>query len=299
MNNKKNSSSLAAVTSAAAGSRQPTVNVVSFDLAGEGMARVVCSVTHAGNSRDDHSAVASAMRKKFLGKMEAVAGSFVSLSSGQFQEQIAGVISVVREAMPATKENLKGFRSVSANMFMDEEEKMWVVRKSSAGDLVVKTTGIDDDMSLLKILNQACAGSSSLSSVSDFRQMVAHASAVSDHVTGGDFVSYVNQNNEIACGFVVATAHDVDTPDVTQAIILPVDGDQEEVVNVKAITEVHPTDSFPEVETTQQEGVDVAVAAARGTTSLQTILDYYKRIYARSPKFYAMFASRLKAHAFC
>jgi predicted lysophospholipase L1 biosynthesis ABC-type transport system permease subunit len=153
-------------------------------------------------------------------------------------------------------------------------------------------------MSLLKILNQACAGSQSLSSVSDHRQMVAHASAVANAVTGGDFVSYVNSNNEVGCGFVVATASDEATPDVTTAIILPVDGEDEELVNTKAITEIHPTEGFPAVETTQQENVDIAVSSARGTTSLQTILDYYKRIYARSPKFYQMFASRLKAHAF-
>ena len=296
MNHISNSAGIALAT---AGRHKPTVNIASFDLAGPGMARVTCSVSHAGDSREDHSLVMDELRARFGGKMEAVAGSFRSLDSGPFQEQITGIVAVVREAMHATPENLKGFKSVSSNMFMDEEEHMWVVRHSAAGDLVVKTTGIDDDMSLVNLLNQACAGATSLSSLQDHRRMVATASAIGDAVEGGAFVSYVDHNNTIAHGYVVATAFDEANPDVLQAIVLPAVGDEKEaVINVKAVTEIHPQDSFPVVQVSEQEVVDNALAAARGTTSLQTLLDFYKRVYSRSPKFYAEFARRLKQHAF-
>jgi len=300
MNKSKNTTAMRALASELV-AKEPVVNLMSFDLSGLGMARVTCSVTHTGDSREDHSLVTKELRKRLGGHLEAVAGSFSSIRSGNYQEQITGIVSVVREALPATKEHLKGFKSVSSNMFMDDEENMWVLRKSAAGDLVVKTTGIDDDMSLLKILNQACSGAASLSSVSEFRQMVATASAVGNAAKGGDFVSYVNHNNVIACGYLVATATDEANPEQVQAVVLPagaVGEGEEEIINVKAITEIHDQEQFPEVQITEQEAVDTVVASARGAVDINTLLDYYKRIYARGPAFYAEFAKRIRAHAF-
>lgn len=298
MRTQQNRSNLHTALSKSQVSSNPVVNVISFDLAGNGLARVTCSVNHAGDSRENPTSIAKELKGRFGGKLEAVAGSFTSLEKGEFQEQITGVVSVVREAMPANKENLKGFKSISANMFMDEEENMWVVRKSAAGDLVVKTTGIDDDMSLVKLLNQACSSTTSLSSVSDHRRMVAHASAVCESVTGGDFVSYVTASNTIGYGFVVATAETEEQPEVKQAVVMPVGIGDEEVINTKAITEIHDQEDFPVVELSQQELVDAAVSTSRGESGLQVLLDYYKKVYARSPEFYKQFAARLKSHAF-
>ncbi len=299
MNHSKNTKALNAAIASSAVGAEPTVNIQSFDLAGKGIARVICSVNHTGASRENHGLVAKAIRQKFGGKMEAVAGSFTSISKGTFQEVITGVVSVVREAMPVTKENLLGFKSISSNMFMDEEENMWVVRKSAAGDLVVKTTGIDDDMSLLALLQQSCSGSTSLSSVSDHRAMVAQASAVAMGCEGGDFVSYVDVNNQLKCGFLVATAADEDGQVPDKAVILPVGEDEEVVVSTQAITEIHDQDSFPEVEQDDSEVIDAAVSAARGSVNINVLLSYYKKVFKRSPKFYNEFAKRIRSHAFC
>jgi hypothetical protein len=300
MNPKKSRVALKTAIDNVADSK-PVVNILNYDLAGEGLARVLCSVSHTGNSRTDHSLIAASIRASLAGKMEPVAGSFTSLSAGNYQEQITGVVSVVREAISADAKTVadKGFKSISANMFMDDEEHMWVLRKSSAGDLLVKTTGIDDDLSLIKLLDHACSGSSTSSSVSDYRQMVAHASSVYNSVQGGDFVSYVNINNEVVCGYVVATVSDTPETEADKALVLPVGGDEEELINTKAITEVHSQDTFPEMEITEEEAVDSAVSASRGDVSVASLLDYYKKVFARSPKFYQEFARRLKAHAFC
>lgn len=294
---RKNTASLNKAISNSAIGKEPVVNILSFDVIGAGMARVLCGVTHAGDSREDHSKISNALRTRLQGKMEAVAGSFSSVDKGQYQEQITGIVSVVKEAIPVTKENLVGFRAVAANMFMDDEQDMWVVRKSAAGDLIVKTTGIEDDMSLVRLLNQSCSHSTNHSSISEQRRMVARASAVCDTVKGGDFVSYVNMNNELTCGFLVATAFDEAHPEVHQAVVLPING-EEEVINVKAVIDNHDQTSFPALELSEQETVDAAVASARGSVNLQTLLDYYKKVYARRPAFYAEFAKRIKAHAF-
>jgi hypothetical protein len=297
MNKSKNNSFVQAAIASVL-PQSPIINVLSFDLAGEGRARVVCSVSHAGNSREDHSSVIKALRAKFNGKMEAVAGSFSHLSKGKYQDEITGIMAVVRESMPLNPEGMTGFKAVASNMFMDEEEHMWVVRKSAAGDLVVKTTGIDDDLSLISLMREACSSAAaSVANSASMKKLVAQASAVSSAVKGGDFITYINANNELTAGFAVALCNDEAKPDVKQVLVLPTDGD-EELVHANAIVDIHDESELPEHQETDSERVDAAVASARGEVSLQMMLDYYKRVFARSPAYYKEFAARLKQHAF-
>lgn len=276
---------------AVAGSRSadPVVELQSYAIAGAGLARVMVQVTHNEASRNDPSVISSALRKLVGGKMEAVAGSFISLDKGSYTERIAGIMSVVREAIPVTPESTKLFRATASNMFMDDEKDMWVLRKTEAGQLYVKTTGIDDDMALIGMLD-ACA-SAGFRNSPDCAKMVAQCSALASKVEGGDFVSYVNFDNSLSLGYVVATAANSD-----DAMILPVGADEGEAIKKAAITQIHAQNEFPSHVQNEQEQADTAVAAARGGIDINFLLDYYKKVYARSPKFYSEFAQRLQAH---
>lgn len=280
---------MAAIAGARTGS--PVVEVQSYAVAGKGLARVMVEVTHNEASRNDPSIIASSLREKFEGKLEAVAGSFVTLDTGRFTQRITGLVAAVREAMPVTEQSTKLFKALSSNMFMDDEKDMWVLRTSAAGQLFVKTTGIDDDMSLIGMLD-ACA-SASFRTSPEYGRMVAQASAVSNSVEGGDFVSYVNADNVVACGFVVAgVAGEEDI------VVLPVGGQEIETINKAAVTEIHAQNEFPAHEQTGDDEVATVVAAGRGAIDINFLKDYYKKVYARSPKFYDMFVARLQAHQF-
>ncbi len=269
----------------------PVVEIKSFALAGAGLARVTVDVTHTAKSRADHALVAATIEHKLQDRMTAVAGSFAVLDKGNFTDRITGLVSVKREAMPATEDNLKGFRATASNMFMDDESEMWVLRKTEAGGLLVKTTGIDDDMTLVHLLESN--SSAGFRNSSGYNTAVASAADLAQSVAGGMFVSYVNVDNMVAHGFVVATAADSD-----DVVVLPVVGDVEEVVKRAAITEVHAQDEFPQVEATKEEQVEEVVAAARGEIDLAFLLEFYKKVYARSPQFFSMFAQRANAHQF-
>lgn len=285
--------SSASLSAAIAGARSadPVVEIQSYALAGKGLARVMVEVTHNEASRNDPSVIASALRNKFEGKMEAVAGSFTNLEQGRFTQRITGLIAAVREAIPVTEQSSKMFKALSSNMFMDDEKDMWVLRKTEAGQLFVKTTGIDDDMSLVGMLD-ACA-SASFRNSPEYGRMVAQASAVSNSVEGGDFISYVNHDNMVGCGFVVAgVAGEEDI------VVLPVGAEETETINKAAVTQIHAQDEFPAHEQTGEEEVATVVAAGRGGIDLDFLKDYYKKVYARNPKYYDMFVARLEAHQF-
>ena len=145
----------ASLSAAIAGARnaEPTVEIKSYALAGEGLARVLVEVTHTEESRKDPSVIGNAIRARLENQMEAVAGSFVTIERSAFTERITGIVSAIRKAIPVTEENMKGFRATAANMFMDEEQEMWALHKTQAGQILVQTTGIGDDMSLVGLLD--------------------------------------------------------------------------------------------------------------------------------------------------
>lgn len=291
MQNTKHESRMASVV-AGARAKEPVVEIKSYALAGAGMARVVLEVTHNSASRENAQTIVQALNKKLQGRMAAVAGSFQSLERSMFTERLTGVVSVVRQAISA-EGDMKGFRAVASNMFMDDEKDMWVLRKTQAGQILVKTTGIDDDITLANMLESVSSVTAS-SNTGEHNRMVAQASAVSGQAEAGDFVSYVNADNMLVQGYVVAGVQDSD-----DLVILATGAEVEDMVNRVAVTEIHEQAEFPAVDETKEEAVETVVAAARGGIDLNFLLDFYKKVYARNPAFYQMFATRLKNHAFC
>lgn len=291
MNNSKYN---AQITSAISKLRttDPTVEIQSFASAGPGLARVVLDVTHTSESRADHTLVGAAVRKKLQGKMECVSGSFKNLTDGRFVQRITGLVGAVRESIAvSTSSDLKGFRSMSSNMFMDDEKDMWVLRKTPGGKLLVKATGIDDDLSLLSLLDSV--SSAGYASSPERRSLVAQCSATP--AQGGDYVSFVDVNNNIRSAFVLASVKGTQDLLVLDAI----SSDEPDMINAGTVIEVHPQGAeFPAPEETAEDHVDQVVAAARGSSTVETLVAYYKKIFASNPKFFKEFESRVRAHAF-
>lgn len=275
---------------AGARSNDPVVEVQNYAIAGDGRARVMIEVTHNEASRQNPAMIASALKSRFDGKMEAVAGSFKSLEKGRYTERLVGIVAAVRQAIPFS-EGMNGFKAVASNMFMDDEKDMWVLRKTEAGGLLVKTTGIDDDMSLVGMLD--AVASDGFRNSPEYGRMTAMASSIEKAVAGGDFVTYVNNDNQVVCGFVVAS---VDGGD--EIVALPVGATEGDTIKKAAVTEIHPQGDFPEYVQSGEDEAAQVVAAARGTIDINFILDYYKKVYARNPAFYDAFAQRLQSHQF-
>jgi hypothetical protein len=288
------STSVSSVAANLAAEKVPTINLIGYALAGDGLARVVVDVMHTRASREDHALVGQSLSKIFDNKLMAVCGSFQSVDKAPYSERVEGIVRVNTQSV-AFQEGMSGFRSVSSNIFMDDEEKMWVLRKTEAGDLLVKGTGIEDHESLKGLLDVVCSSGYSLSS--EYKKATAKLSAKQKAVVGGHFIAFVsNSSGEVNFGFVVASDEAND-----KLIVLPVGAEPEsegEVVDKVAVVESFNIEDFPEPEMSEQEQMDQAVCTARGVVNLSTLLAFYKKVFARSPAFYAEFAKRARAHAF-
>lgn len=288
--NKRRQGNLAAIV-AGVMVASPVVEMQNFALAGAGMARVTVQITHTDKSRVDHALVAQAIEQKLEGRMTAIAGSFTTLESNRFTETITGIVSAKREVMAVTEANMKGFKATASNMFMDDESDMWVMRKTEAGGVLIKTTGIDDDMSLVSLLESH--SSAGFRNSPDYGRVTASAHSLAESVQGGAFVSFVGPDNIIRHGYCVATDAESDL-----IAVLPVGASEVEATKRAAVTQVHDTSEFPQTKQTPEEEVAQVVASARGEVDLPFLAEFYKKEYQRSPAFYALFLERLNNHQF-
>lgn len=271
-------------------SEEPTIELKSYSSAGKDLARVVVDVTHTSKSRGNTDLILSAIGRKLQGRFEAVRESFVTVSSGAFTDRITGVIGKVREIVAVDEQALKGFRAVASNMFMDDEKDMWALKRTEAGDVLIKTSS-EDDLSLLNLL-EATASAGHRSS-HEYGQLQAMCGAIASQVQGGSYVSYVDLNNQVVMGFVVATT------DEDEALVLQQGAEEAEVIKTDAVVDVHNQEGFPEPALNTEEVVDQEVALSSGRVDINYMVDYYKRIYSSNPKFFAEFAKRIKQHSFC
>lgn len=271
----------------------PTIEVKHYAQAGAGLARIVARVIHTGASRANRALIGEALSKKFDGKMTAVAGSINVVDSGPLDETITGVVSIVRDSLAlASDADLSGFRAVASNMYLDDEDRMWSLSKTEAGRLMVRSTGIDDDQALIGMLH---AVASAAPTVRASQQLAAIASATASNVQAGSLVTYVNGNNQVALGFVVVASAEGDT-----AVVLPhhAQDSEGETISVNAVVDVVPDSAIELPALSEEERMGISLASSRGAVSIESMLDYYRRVFGHRPDFYDQFAARIKAHAF-
>lgn len=270
----------------------PHVEILNYAVAGGGLARILASVTHTSTSKENPKEVADAIRTSLSGQMECVSGSFHEVESGRFNTTYFGLVRTVRQSIAVSESSseLAGFRSLSANMFMDDEKSMWSLHRTPTGKLLVKASGLDDEASLESFLAGAASKGTSLSSCSSFASL-SSSFAQATKVQGGDYISFVGTSST-EHGFVVAT--DAGSDDI--CVITP-DG-TDLVINKNAVVSTHDVSDLEDPELEGQDSVNYALAASRGSIGLAELLAYYKRVFANSPAYFNMLASRIKQHAF-
>jgi hypothetical protein len=270
--------------------KQPVVQILGYTPVGNGLAKIEAQVVHTSESRDNHSLVGSALRSLFSNKAKPIDNTFMSVSSAGLHETITGFVQANLECVALDEEKTpSGFRSISANLYMDAEENMWTLKKNANGNLLVKSTGMESDSALLSLIDQVCRGQLSVSSGSVVRAAKARDTMAS--LSGGDFVHYVNEG-KAHCGYIVAT-----DDEQNKAIVVNASGEDSVIDKAAVITKLDDSDA-PTPEQTKEQEMQTSISAARGVTSVQTLLDYYKYLFRYAPEYYALREKQIKEHAF-
>lgn len=273
--------------------KQPRINIVDVQrTSNEGYARVTASVAHTTASRKDHSLVMEALSSLTGAKVRPIEGSFHALASSKVGDTITGIVTSNPETIAYDDADTQ-FKAVSSNMFMDEEEQLWALRTTEAGDLLVKSRGKEDADIIADLMT-------SLSS-SDVGTLAFEATAsskrdqgVRNSVEGGDFISFVNpQTEQVEFGAVVASVLDANGSEMNQLVVqssdcsTPVQIDRALALGV-----------FDDVEYSDEGLVNENSVEASAHT-LDFIASYYQRVFQRDPSYFEKFMERWMNHTFC
>tara|TARA_B100000700_G_scaffold88627_1_gene99977 strand:- start:95745 stop:96635 length:891 start_codon:yes stop_codon:yes gene_type:complete len=274
--------------------RKPHINIVDIArTSNEGFARVTASVTHTSASRQDHSQVLSALSEKLGAKVRPIEGSFHAVAGNSVGDTISGIVTSNPEVVAYDENIAEGFKAIAGNMFMDDEEQLWALRKTEAGDLLVKSRGKEDAdiiSDLMTSLSSADVGTMAFE---------AQASAQRDEgircgLQGGDFITFVNPETEdVQFGAVVASVCDDTGRETGNVVVQSVEASSKPVMIDRQMT----LGKFDDVDFDDTGLVDDNVAEASAHT-LDFIASYYQRLFQRDPSYYEKFMERWMAHTF-
>lgn len=224
--------------------------------------------------------------KKQFANITPISGSFVSLASDARTHVFEGIVGVVAERVVLSDANRGNYKAVAANMFMDDTETLWALRKTATGEVLVKSAVADDHLVMQQLL--ACASVD----VNDFANANVGADTAQARatVTGGDLITFISQQScDLNMGIAVASIDNEDGSPTTDIQVVRPNGQQEtlhrDMIVIAAAD--HEIEDDPEDE--------IATAA---TPNIDQIAAYYARVYARRPAYYEKFMERVRAHVF-
>jgi len=274
--------------------RKPRINIVDVQrLENEGFARVTASVTHTTESRANHSLALAALGEAMGLRMRTVEGSFHIIASNSVGDTVTGIITSNPDTLAYDEVTASSFKAVAGNMFMDEDEQLWALRKTEAGDLLVKSRGKEDAdviADLMSSLSSSDVGTLAFESVASARR----DAGVRLGLQGGDFITYVNPNTEtVEFGAIVACAFDEQDRDLGKLAVLSSAGDSEPVMIDRGMT----LGQFNDVDFNDEGLIDENQVEA-SAKSLDSIAAYYQKVFQRDPAYFEKFMERWMNHSF-
>lgn len=225
-------------------------------------------------------------------RLTAIAGSFVTLNDAKYTATIEGLACIQQESVVLTDMNRDDFKAVASNMYMDEDEKLWSLRRTEAGDILINANAADE-YTVMSSLMQSVASAKDPQLSSRLDSLMSANNEVRDALEGGDLVFYaVAGTSEPAMGFVVCDIQNEAGVDQGLAVV-SINGEEDQISRGQVISAV----ASQELDCDDEQDAIEAVAA--GNISYEFARDYYKRMFMRSPQYFEAFWSRFKSHAFC
>lgn len=261
----------------------PVLNVHSVTPVGSKFARVLGTIVASATPEQISAAV-----RKLGGKLTPVPQSFAALSSNGITLAVEGIVGVVEERIVLDESNAANFQAVaSTNMYMDSEERLWSANKTDAGTVLIKSHAGDD----MEIMNQlmACVASSHVAQ-QEAEPVSRSLRNERANLTGGDLINFVSEaTGRVTMGFAVADMKGEDGSD--RGLYVVDQYGNHGPINRELVTAAI---ASSEIEYDDQEPL---VAVAAGNFSLEMMIEYYRKMFIRSPEYFEKFRQRLLSRA--
>lgn len=248
-------------------------------------AAVVAHVTHAkGENIADNlpAMLGAATDRQFV----SVSGSVTILDAGRTDTYVRAIMQQTRDVRPAS--DSVGMRSVSANMYMDEQEHLWTLRSQNGSDVLVRSSDMNNSEELMDMIASCSSvtnqGGLRSHNPSVYRKLQEYMVALSSS-NGGDMVSFV-EDGKTHVGFVAARIQDEGK---TTFLTVDKDGESRSISSDQmiAMLDGDQLTEFPDLNVSLSSAVDI-----------DRLLSYYSQVFRYSPEYYARVEDVIRNHAF-
>lgn len=259
-----------------------------------GGAVVIVSVSHGKEVNVSPEDFRAALQNQAGHKMTALAGSFQVIERSPFRTIVRGAMVPTKEVIPYNKDNMVGFKSLSASIYEDASEAIWTLNKGDNGDYLVKANNVDDIADIAQLMASL---SSSPIPGSDNAYFSAVASATQEIKTakGGDYVTYMHQGT-LSAGLVIASL----SSDTEGDSLMVLNGKEErvDVIDPEQVTSIQDN-----IESVSCSGLTLHVPehlASQSSTASETIeklVSYYQKVYGHNATFFSKLEQQIRGHA--
>lgn len=258
-----------------------------LDPIGNNQALALVQLVHAPGediTQNFGASVSAATDREYM----SVSGSAAVVQDGRTHTYARVILNRMNDVKDIAE--ISNMQSMSKNMYLDKNERMWTIRKSESGqDILVRNQDINDNSELLDMLRSMSSASPEQlrSQLPEVAQRYAQHNLGLSAAQGGDMVSYVSKSGTLEVGFVAAQVTDDNT-----FLVTSMKGESEQITSMSMVAvldgdEIDPK-QFPQVD---------SVSAAAGVDT-QKLLDYYARVFSYNPEYYEKLADIIRRHNF-
>jgi len=250
-------------------------------------AAVTAVITHKPNALDAGQ-ILGAITNAFGSKMTALAGSYNLLHKSPTQTLVHGAVAATKDVLDYDPANCQ-FKSISSNMFMDDDSAVWNLHHSAGKKVLVKANFVDDVAEIGSLL-QSCSSAQQHHLGGSDKQAAGYVANLRDaqnSIQAGAFIS-VASGGKLVQGAVVAVAFDKDNA-LGKLQVLPLAGGEPMLVSRSSV--MHN-------ETIACKDVEGGFQSCSGSTSMDRLLQYYGKLYETQPEYFALISERVRNYAF-
>lgn len=225
---------------------------------------------------------ASAVITRSLGgKVTPVADSFTVLASNAVSDLVTGFVVPLITSRPFDGADTS-MRAMAGNMFMDEEEHLWKLQKTEAGDVLVRSH-IDNADEIRVMMQSLCSGVPAEAVQANESIIAQHAQSVGEIPASSDILYVDPETQKVTAGVIIAVVEDVPN---TVAVA---GADGASAISRDLLICAASFDGLEDAEAKELE-------AQATSFTIADITEYYRKVFQRRPEYFEQFMTRWRSH---
>jgi hypothetical protein len=251
------------------------------------------SLTHGYNETLSEENINFAMQASVSNSLTPIPGSLFLIEKTPFASYVRVGMKVTTDVLPF-KSGMSGFTSVSSNIFMDDSENIWSLRRNETGDILVRSNVIDDVDSINSLLESCSNVTNSTYNTRDklfFQSLSNYENRVNlNDVTSHDYVTFVSDGH-VYNGFIVLSHVDensVPTNTFTALAFTDTPNQQPVTIPLSSILCNFKTPGYKQIE----------IMGVSESASANDIVSYYRKIYGHNAEFFKALETQINSYKF-